>query len=368
MRGLYIHVPFCVKKCAYCDFYSLPDRPDLVEPYIHAVFKEATHHAGLSFQTVYLGGGTPGLLGAQGLSRLIRGLRDIFDLSRVSEATLEVNPDSTSRTLLEAARMAGINRISIGVQSLVDLELQKAGRIHTAEQAIQSILMAKKAGFHSISCDVMLGLPGQNAATLISTLKKLLDLEIQHLSLYCLSIEPDTPFSIRPPADLPSEDEQADLYAGACTLLQEKGFLHYEISNFALPGYVCLHNLNYWQGGEYLGLGPAAASHLGGKRFKNRADLESYLTNPGGFIEDEEILEIGQKTAEEAILRLRLLREGLDIGELTRRFGDDVIHPLRLRLDDLVEKELLIRSGSVYRLPDQCVLVSNPILAKVLES
>lgn len=368
MRGLYIHVPFCVKKCNYCDFYSLPGRLDLVEPYLNAVFKEATHHAGLNFQTVYLGGGTPSLLGAQGLSRLIEGLRDILDLSGVSEATLEVNPDSTSQSLLEAARMAGINRISIGIQSLVDLELQKAGRIHTAEQAIQSILIAKKAGFPNISCDVMVGLPGQNAATLISTLKTLLGFEIQHLSLYCLSIEPDTPFGLRPPFDLPSDDEQAELYLGACELLQQEGFVHYEISNFAIPGYECLHNLNYWRGGEYLGLGPAAASHLGGKRFKNQADLESYLTNPGGFIEDEEILGNEQKAGEEAILRLRLLREGLDIREFAGRFGDDVIHQLRLRLDDLVEKELLIRTGSVYRLPDQCALVSNPILAKVLES
>ncbi|MCR4392732.1 MAG: radical SAM family heme chaperone HemW [Dehalococcoidales bacterium] len=368
MRGLYIHFPFCVKKCAYCDFYSLPGRLDLVEPYLNAVLKEAKRHAGLSFQTIYLGGGTPSLLGAQGLSRLIKGLRDILDLSCVSEATLEVNPDSTSQSLLEVARMVGINRISIGIQSLVDLELQKAGRIHTAEQAIQSILMAKKAGFPDISCDVILGLPGQTATSLISTLKKLLDFEIQHLSLYCLSLEPGTPFGIKPPADLPTEDEQADLYLGACTLLQQKGFLHYEISNFALPGYECQHNLNYWRGGEYLGLGPAAATHLEGKRFKNRADLESYLTNPGGFIEDEEILETRQKAAEEAILRLRLLREGLDIGELARRFGDDIIHLLRLRLDDLAEKELLIRTGSTYRLPDQCVLVSNPILARVLEN
>ena len=165
---------------------------------------------------------------------------------------------------------------------------------------------------------------------------------------------------------MPSDDGQAELFENAVLLMKNEGYIHYEISNFALAGYECLHNLNYWRGGEYLGLGPAAASHLEGKRFKNKADLDAYLANPGGQIEEIEELEPEQKAAEEAILRLRLLQEGLDIQELGQRFGQEKIEGIIERLNDLTGKDLLIRRGSRYFLEPACVLVSNPILARVL--
>ena len=198
------------------------------------------------------------------------------------------------------------------------------------------------------------------------TLETLIGLDIQHLSLYCLAIEPHTPLALSPPADLISDDEQADLYSQACMLLTERGFNHYEISNFALSGYECRHNLNYWRGGEYLGLGPAAASHLEGKRFKNKADLDAYLQDQGGQAEEVEELEPSQKAGEEAILRLRLLHEGLDINELAAKYGDNTVVALVSRLDKLVTDNLLLRDGPNYRLPVSCALVSNPILTRVL--
>jgi oxygen-independent coproporphyrinogen-3 oxidase len=364
--GLYIHIPFCIKKCDYCDFYSLPGRLHSIDSYIQSVLEEARKYQGLSFQTLYLGGGTPSLLCEDGLPGLMKALNSVFDLSGVVEATIEANPDSVTFPFLEAAQIAGINRISIGVQSLSDIELEKVGRVHTAAQAVQALTMTKDQGFLNISADVILGLPAQDWASLMVTLETLIALNIQHISLYCLSIEPHTPLGIRMPADLPSDDEQAELYSCACDLLQKRGFTHYEISNFALPGYECRHNLNYWRGGEYLGLGPAAASHLERKRFRNKPDLDAYLLNPLDLIEEEECLDSPAKAAEEAILRLRLLREGLDLDRLSERFGSADIKKLQERLDRLVEKDLLIKAGFNYRLPPNCALVSNPILCKIL--
>jgi oxygen-independent coproporphyrinogen III oxidase len=366
-RGLYIHIPFCIKKCAYCDFYSLPDRLDSLDPYIQAVLTEAQKYSGLAFETLYLGGGTPSLLKAGGLTTLLDGLRGILDLSRLSEATLEANPDSVTPELLAVAKLKGINRISLGVQSLCDDELKKVGRIHDAPQAVQSLELAAKSGLDSISTDVILGLPGQDWPSLMITLETLIGMGVQHLSLYCLSLEPHTPLAANPPLDLPSDDTQAELYENACGLLEQRGFSHYEISNFCRPGFECRHNLNYWRGGEYLGLGPAAASHLDGKRLKNRPDLDTYLQDPTRQAEEIEELSPPKKAGEEAMLRLRLLEEGLDTGELGERFGDENIIGLVSRLNQLVKEGKLIRNGSNYRLTPSCALVSNSVLAMVLE-
>ncbi len=366
MRGLYIHVPFCVKKCAYCDFYSLPQRLDLLDDYTRAVLTEAQNYSGQSFQTLYLGGGTPSLLQPEGLRMLLDGLRRTLDLSEITEATMEANPESVTAPLLKAAGESGINRISIGVQSLADAELEKVGRIHTATGAVQAIELAKRAGFENISVDVILGLPGQGWQSLMVTLETLIGMDIRHLSLYCLSIEPQTPLALNLPPDLPSDDEQAELFDKASLLLECRGLDHYEISNFAIPGYECRHNLNYWQGGEYAGLGPAAASHLAGKRWKNRADLDAYLKNPTGQIDEIEELNAEEKAAEEAILRLRLLKAGLDTDEMALKYGDENVIGLVSRLNKLVKEGSLLRNGAIYRLSSACALVSNPILARVL--
>jgi oxygen-independent coproporphyrinogen III oxidase len=366
-RGLYVHIPFCVRKCFYCDFFSLPGRLESLDSYIEALLIEARQHQGMSFQTLYMGGGTPSLLGTEGLPKLLEGLCRIFDYSELTESTLEANPDSIDAPLLEAAQISGINRVSIGVQSLSDIELEKVGRIHTANQAVEAVELAREHGYLNISCDVILGLPGQDWFSLMVTLETLIGLGIQHLSLYCLTLEPHTPLALKSPSDLPSDDTQADLYENACSLFAKRGFIHYEISNFALPGYECRHNLNYWRGGEYLGLGPAAASHLQGRRYKNKASLDDYLRDPCALGEEFEALNAKRKASEEAILRLRLLQEGLNLDQLTTRFGEQNVAGLKERLDGLAGKELLERQGSVYRLPAGCALVSNPILSSVME-
>ncbi len=366
MRGLYIHVPFCIRKCAYCDFYSLPGRTESAEAYIDAVLRESLKYSGLSFQTLYLGGGTPSLLGGRNLKKLTDGLYRSFPLSQMVEATIEVNPESATAELLETAREAGFNRVSIGVQSLSDDELKSVGRVHNAAQAIEAVSRAKKLNFESVSVDIIVGLPGQKWETLHQTLETLTQLGGQHLSMYCLALEHDTPLALNPPENLPSDDMQAELFERASSFLGGEGFIHYEISNFARKGHECRHNLNYWRCGEYLGLGPAAASYLGGRRFRNRADLEAYLKDPAGQIEEVEELPAQEKVAEEAMLRLRLLSEGLDAGELAGRFGLENAGSLIGRLSGMAQEGLLVADGMSYRLPPSRVLTSNPIFARVL--
>jgi oxygen-independent coproporphyrinogen-3 oxidase len=190
---------------------------------------------------------------------------------------------------------------------------------------------------------------------------------VNHLSVYCLSLEQGTPLAANLPDDLPSDDVQADLFEGARAVLEGRGFVHYEVSNFCLPGHECRHNLNYWRGGEYLGLGPAAASHLAGRRWKNRADLLAYLRDPAGVVDEVEELGAEEKAAEEAMLRLRLIVEGLSADEMVRRFGEDGTQGLFSRLDGLVAERLLTCDGAKYRLARSRVLTSNSILARVLE-
>jgi oxygen-independent coproporphyrinogen-3 oxidase len=251
------------------------------------------------------------------------------------------------------------------VQSLSDNELHQVGRIHTAAQAVLAIQLAQKEGFKNISADVILGLPGQNWQSLMTTLETLIGMNLPHISMYCLEVEPHTPLAANPPAGLASDDEQADLYAEAVDLLQRRGFSHYEISNFAWPGYTCQHNLNYWQAGEYIGLGPAAASYYRGVRYKNKADLDAYLTDPRGQKDELEKLSKPQKAGEEAILRLRLLQEGLDLNRLIQKYGDKSVVDLAAGLNRLNIQGHLQRDGCLYRLNPREALVSNSILSEL---
>jgi len=409
MRGLYVHIPFCVKKCSYCDFYSFPARQDTIESYVRAVLREAHTYSpsfvrrdlkgelsilNPSFQTLYIGGGTPSLLGPRHLTTLIHGLSHFFVVPAkgvggnlnspvgsgfepdrpkngslsfgLSESTIEVNPESATPEFLQTAKDLGFNRISFGVQSLSDDGLKSVGRIHTATQAIAAIKLAQNLKFKAISADLIIGLPGQTWTSLRQSLRTLVGMGIQHLSVYCLSLEVGTLLANNPPPDLPSDDLQASLFEETKKYLNLCGYAHYEISNFALKGFECLHNLNYWRGGEYLGLGPAAASHLDGKRFKNYANLDAYLANPTGQVEYVEELSAKAKAAEEAMLRLRLLEEGLGTDELASKFGEENVKAIIGRLEEMAREGLLIVEGSKYRLEPSRILTSNPIFARVL--
>jgi oxygen-independent coproporphyrinogen III oxidase len=366
VRGLYVHIPFCVRKCAYCDFYSIPGRSDAIGDYVKAVLAEACTHSGKSFQTLYIGGGTPSLLGAAHLQDLMLGLRQSFNLKGLAEASIEVNPDSATRDFLEAAKSTGINRVSVGVQSLTDSELKSVGRVHTAAQAVAAVKLAKGIGFSSVSADLIIGLPEQTWWTLSAALETLMGLDVSHLSVYCLSLEDGTPLAQDPPPELPTEDVQADLFDRVRLYLSERNFSHYEISNFALANQECLHNINYWHGGDYLGLGPAAASHLDGKRFRNKNDFDAYMKNPASQAEYDTPLTEDAKVGEEAMLRLRLLVEGINPGILTGRYSPAAIAMLVSRLNSLATRGMLKFDGAKYVIPASHVLTSNSIFREVL--
>ncbi|MCX6002032.1 MAG: radical SAM family heme chaperone HemW [Chloroflexi bacterium] len=366
MPGLYVHIPFCVRKCYYCDFYSEAGKLHLLDDYLKALLKEAEQHRGLTFDTLYIGGGTPSLLGAAALELMVRGLSDCLGLSDLEEATVEVNPDTASSEFLGAAATCGISRLSIGVQSLNDDELTRSGRLHNAAQALKAMDIASGCGFDDISADIIVGLPGQTPQSLEKTLCGLSNSAVTHISAYCLSIEQGTEFARHPPPDLTNDEEQAELFEFAARYLKENGFMHYEISNFALPGRECRHNLNYWRGGEYLGLGAGAASHLRGRRFKNAPDLQKYILGPLADECESEILGVESKLAEEAMLRLRLLEEGLDIAELEERYGRNNVGRLLARLTKLTDAGMLVREGTRYRLPSPMVMVSNRVFTEII--
>ncbi|MBN1374804.1 MAG: radical SAM family heme chaperone HemW [Dehalococcoidia bacterium] len=366
MPGLYVHIPFCVSKCYYCDFYSVAGETELLDRYLEALFREAEKYSDMRFETLYIGGGTPSILGPDRLEMLMHGLSQRLNLNTLGEASIEVNPESACKEFFKAALSLGINRVSIGVQSLNDRELKNAGRIHNAGIAVDAVYAARDSGFKNISADIIIGLPGQTRETLFSTLNQLCCLPLSHISAYCLSIEEHTVFGVNKPADLADDDTQAGLFEDAALFLIRKGFKHYEISNFSLTEKECSHNLNYWRGGEYIGLGPAAASHIEGKRFKNKNSLQEYLQCSEAVVSEEESLVKEDKMTEEAMLRLRLLEEGLDLVDLEGRYAGVNVGLLRDRLDRLLQEKMLEKTGHIYKLPSDRVLVSNQVFMNML--
>ena len=306
--GLYIHVPFCRKKCPYCDFYSVGFREDLAEQYADAVIRNL-HYYNERYDTVYFGGGTPILL-----ARHIPQILAECDIANGAEITVECNPCEMNKETLEILFSAGVNRLSVGVQSASNRELKALGRAHNFEQARQAILTACEVGFRDISADIMLGTLGQTAESLSHTIGEIGKLPLTHISAYLLKIEPNTVFGknmaagLRSPV-LPDEDETAELYLSAVRMLTGIGFKQYEISNFAKDGTESKHNLKYWRREEYLGIGPAAHSFYNGKRFAIERNLRE-------FIESEHQIEIvtdenPDEIEEKIMLGLRL-SEGIE--------------------------------------------------------
>ena len=281
-RSLYVHVPFCRSKCAYCDFNSYAGQEGLIPAYVDALLREAAawSEAAETLDTVYLGGGTPSLLPLSQMERLMTGLHGSFTFAADAEVSLEANPESVDLPNLRGLRELGFNRLSIGVQSFDDRELRFLGRVHDTATAEAAYAAARQAGFANVSLDLIFGLPGQRPAQWRRSLEKALTLEPEHLSLYALTVEEETPLATRIAAGesrAPDEDAQAEMYAWSEEALALAGYEHYEISNWARPGRRCRHNLTYWQSDPYLGLGAGAHSYLGGCRFANEMRPDRYI-------------------------------------------------------------------------------------------
>lgn len=289
--GLYIHIPFCKQKCIYCDFYSLPNsekQEQYIDDYVNTLSRQLTalsisgQFSGYQVDTIYFGGGTPSYLGPERLIKLLKTIQNICEVSEHAEITLEANPDSTRNPdHLRLLHCAGFNRISLGMQSASSAELELIGRIHTPQQTIQSVSAARQAGFQNLSLDLIYGLPGQSLVSWQKNLIAAVQLGPEHLSCYGLKVEPGTPLAALVQSgnivNLPDDSLQADMYLWAVHYLEQQGYLQYEISNFARPGYLSRHNWKYWTLGEYAGFGPGAHSDWHGIRSAWPRDFKAYL-------------------------------------------------------------------------------------------
>ena len=323
---IYVHIPFCVRKCRYCDFLSFPGSRETQQAYIQALQREikerAGEGAGCKVSSVFFGGGTPSVLPGESIIRIMETIRECYQLSPEAEITLEVNPGTLSPEKTRMWKEAGINRISMGVQSMDDALLAALGRIHRADTVEKSVSLIREAGFTRYSFDLMMGLPGQSLAQWMNTLERIMEFEPEHLSCYSLIVEEGTEFGDlydQGQLILPPEETERTMYHETLRFLKERGLFQYEISNFAKPGAHSRHNVGYWERTPYLGFGLGAASlTTGNVRFHDQTSLSAYLADPSGR-EDEERLSKEDQMSEFMFLGLRKT-EGIRIGEFARQF------------------------------------------------
>lgn len=369
--GLYLHIPFCKSKCAYCDFYSLPHSEEKMDAYTAALIRHleevAPRCAAHTADTVYFGGGTPSYLGEKRLTKLLKTVKKRYHVAAGAEITLEANPDSAGDwKALRALRRAGFNRVSLGVQAADDGLLRRIGRVHTWDQVLSSVAAARMAGFDNLSLDLIYGLPGQTMAAWQDTLRAAAALETQHISCYGLKVEPGTPlWQQRESADIPNDDAQADMYLWTVDYLEKQGYAQYEISNFARPGYESRHNLKYWTLGEYAGFGPGAHSDMGGVRFAYERDLDGYIAGELRLSEMEEIAPL-DRDLEYIMLSLRTV-QGIDSAYFQRQFRQK-FQPMEELLAQYEVHGLAARTERGWRLTPRGFFVSNAIIVSLQEA
>lgn len=373
LLGIYIHIPFCMHKCAYCDFYSVPHKPQAMDAYIKAltaqIRRTGNSAAMKKVDTVYFGGGTPSLMTEADIASVMQALRDTFEISRGAEITLEANPGTVDSAKLSAFRNAGVNRLSLGMQSASDEELRRLSRIHTRADFENSYLLARMEGFDNISFDLMYGLPRQNEKLLSETVDYAMELAPEHISFYGLKIEPDTPFGNNPDVikSVPDEDTQVNMYMKTASELEKHGYRQYEISNFAKPGYESRHNLKYWKSMDYLGFGPGAHSFNDGRMFSYKKDLKLYLSC------DDDMKMLGENyipaqkelSAQFVMLAFRT-SDGVDTDEYNRRFGGNFAIEYYSKMKPFIDKGFIIQGDGNFRLSRNGMLISNYILSEIL--
>lgn len=374
MAGLYIHIPFCESKCIYCDFYSMANNNHLIDKYIDALLVEAAQRKNElnseNITTVYLGGGTPSLLSITQLSKLVNGLKKVFDFSDVEEFTIEVNPDDVTADYIQQAKSLGINRVSMGVQSFSDEDLRFINRRHTAKQATYAIHIIKKAGIDNISIDLIYGIPGQNIEIWKNNVDTAISLSVQHISAYTLMYEEGTRLSVMRSLGKITEvddDVVAAMYDYLVAQLKSNGYTHYEISNFALPAFHSRHNSSYWNLTPYLGLGVAAHCFDGTVRRYNPSNLKKYLDalGEGKLCVEVENITKSEKYDEYVMLRLRTA-DGIDADELTHRFGEEYYQFFIEKAKQLVSEGSLINENGRYYIPENHIMISDNITCDLL--
>lgn len=378
--SLYVHIPFCVRKCAYCDFLSMPAEESLQKQYVQALLHEiealAPLYENYEVVSLFLGGGTPSVLSEKLSEQLMNTLHRRFRIEPDAEVSMEVNPGTVNRQKLKSYVNMGINRLSIGMQSTVNETLKKLGRIHTFEQFLDCFFMAKEAGFENINVDVMSALPGQTLSEYCQGLKTLMALPERptHISSYSLILEEGTPFYERfvnggPQTTeyrLPDEDTERKMYEATERILSTYGYHRYEISNYALPGYECRHNKRYWTREEYVGFGIGAASFTANRRWKNSSDIHAYIRADGLAEKEEELcLSVREQMEEFMFLGLRLM-EGIHREDFYSVFGVELEEVYGVQIASLKEAGLL-REDRTVRLTKRGIDLSNYVFEKFLE-
>lgn len=372
--GIYIHIPFCRSKCDYCDFYSLAGRDDRMDQYQKALLSHIKETAPLAqdfpVDTIYIGGGTPSYYGAKRLKELLGVIRKLYQVEKDAEVTVECNPDSVDVKSLKILRKAGVNRLSMGMQSANACELERIHRIHTPQQVNEAATAARKAGFTNLSLDLIYGLPGQTMDSWKATVEHALSLIPQHLSCYGLKVEEGTPLAARVAQGevLPDDDQQADLYLWTVGRLERAGYPQYEISNFAKPGFASRHNLRYWLTQPYIGFGPGAHSDFGGRRYSFVRDLDAYIQGVlqgGDIIDESEIIPKRERCGEYLMLRLRTV-QGINEQEYRSTYFMDFA-PLQARLEQFRAQGWAEQTDGRWHFTPKGFLLSNQLIGDLLE-
>ena len=367
---IYIHIPFCIRKCDYCDFLSGPSGPEEQADYVQALLREiqaVEEGEGRSVSSIFIGGGTPSVLDERLLGDILREIRNRFKMEEDAEITIEVNPGTANIGKLQAYREMGINRLSIGLQSPEDRELKILGRIHNYGQFLETYQEARTVGFDNINIDLMSAIPDHTYEGWMKNLRTVAELEPEHISAYSLIVEEGTPFAARK-LNLPDEDTEYNMYEATAQILKEYGFEQYEISNYARKGRECRHNVGYWTRQDYLGFGLGASSLYGKERFANTADMKKYLENsknPEKIREKEPSLTREDEMAEFMFLGLRMTK-GISKADFQRCFGCTIESVYGEVLEKYESMELLLEKDGRIFLSREGIHVSNSIMAEFL--
>lgn len=367
---LYVHIPFCVRKCQYCDFLSGPSDEETKDRYIEALLKEiraAEHTEDYEIVSVFIGGGTPSALKAEAIASIMRTLQEQFFFCEDAEVTIEANPGTVDLEKLTIYRNVGINRLSLGLQSTDAEELKLLGRIHSYEEFLKSYEWARKAGFSNINIDLMFAIPGQTGEAWRQHLYQVAELNPEHISAYSLIIEEGTPFAEQN-LDLPDEDTEYQMYEDTAEILERYGYRQYEISNYAKQGYMCRHNAGYWQRREYLGFGLGASSLYRGMRFSNTRRMQEYLKesrNPDQIRKDVTVLSRNERIEEFMFLGLRMT-EGISEKKFEENFDVRLMDVYGDILQKYEETGFMEHIETKWRLTRKGIHVSNHILADFL--
>ncbi len=375
---LYIHIPFCVKKCAYCDFLSSVQDEESREKYVNALVREINEYRYLQEQyvisTIFIGGGTPSILSPNQIQRIFEALHSTFNFVKDAEITIEANPGTVTKEKLDVYRACGINRISFGLQTTNNEELRLLGRIHTYEEFLESYSLARSCGFTNINVDLISAIPKQTVSSWEETLQNVISLNPEHISAYSLIVEEGTPFASvygegsPKEDDLPSEEEERNIYYQTKTLLKEAGYQHYEISNYSKKGKACRHNTGYWKRKDYLGIGLGAASLLEETRYHNTNDFTYYLDNsekPERIHQDIQVLSTEEQMEEFMFLGLRMM-EGVSKKEFEKCFGRSIEACYDKQLKKLQKEELLKIIDDRIVLTEHGIDVSNYVLSEFI--